>query len=149
MTMNDMRCAECRYMEITGRAEHTGNNSHFSRPRGKCFCRHTEAGEAHHAVCPQGRRMPGFIAFTRGGTNIPDVKTAPRWCPLMLCQIPREVDKETAKRIVTTFKPRGIFYLREGNGYTGIDNRTGDAWCECFVKKSDCLQWLTSYDEIQ
>jgi len=147
--MIDIRCAGCQHMEITGRAEDTRNNAHLNQPRGRCFCRHPEAIEAFQVVCPQSRRMAGFIAFTRGGTNIPDVKTAPRWCPLKLCRTPHQVDKATASQIITTFKPRGMFYLRSETGYTGIDNRSGDAWCETFRNKAACLKWLTSYDEAE
>ncbi|MCI8526904.1 MAG: hypothetical protein HFF17_13530 [Oscillospiraceae bacterium] len=56
---------------------------------------------------------------------------------------PKEVGKEEAMKIIGSFAPLGCFYIREPDGtYTGIDNRTGDAWVEEFQTKAECLEWL-------
>lgn len=86
--------------------------------------------------------MEGFIAFTKGGSDEPDIKTAPKWCPRRLMETPREISKKAAYRVIDTRKPLGLFFLKEGTGYTGIDNRTGEAWTEEFTAKDDCLSWL-------
>lgn len=39
-------------------------------------------------------------------------------------------------------RPLGLFYLKEGKGYTGIDNRSGNVWTEKFATKAECLKWL-------
>lgn len=140
---NDIRCAACHLMQITGRAAVTSNNSHFVGSRGNCHCKHPEADAAFKLICPDSGRMPGFIAFTKRGTNEPDIKTAPRWCPRKLAEEPKEVSKAEAYRIIDTRRPQGMFFLKEGNGYTGIDNRTGDAWTEEFPTKAECPKWLT------
>ncbi|MFW6015186.1 MAG: hypothetical protein ACOCRK_01965 [bacterium] len=44
--------------------------------------------------------------------------------------------------------PKGKFYLKDKeNGYTGIDNGTGDLWVESFEKKKDMLYWLVGEKE--
>lgn len=130
-------------MRITGRAAITGNNSHFVGSRGDCHCKHPDAEVAFKLICPDSSRMPGFIAFTKRGTSEPDIKTAPRWCPRKLTEEPRKIGKDEALRVIDTREPFGMFYLKEEQGYTGIDNRTGDAWTEDFPTKAKCLKWLT------
>jgi len=56
------------------------------------------------------------------------------------------VDTETAHRIIETYHPRGLFYLKENGIYVGIDNSTGNAWCEEFSSRRKCLKWLYSED---
>lgn len=73
---------------------------------------------------------------------MPDIKTAPRWCPRRLMMEPLEITKAEAYRVIDTRRPLGLFYLKEGEGYTGIDNLSGDAWTEEFKTKEECLKWL-------
>jgi len=54
---NDIRCATCPLMKLTGRAKRTGNNSHLALPRGDCFCEHPDATAAFEMVCPRSPRM--------------------------------------------------------------------------------------------
>lgn len=62
-------------------------------------------------------------------------------------ETPREINKRTAYRIIDTRLPHGLFFLKEGTGYTGIDNLTGEAWTEEFQTKEDCLKWLKEYEQ--
>lgn len=140
--MSDIRCATCYMMTIAGRAKETGNNSHFAGTRGKCYCGHPGAEDAFKFLCRDSSRMPGFVAFTRKGGNEPDIKTAPRWCPRRMAEVATEIGKREAYQIIDSRRPLGLFFLKEGDGYTGIDNRTGDAWTEEFPTKSECLKWL-------
>lgn len=75
-----MKCSECRYMELSGYCLSNGNNN--SNPRGHCYCTHPKAEETFARVCPKSPRMPGFIGYTAMGGTLPQIKTAPRWCPL-------------------------------------------------------------------
>lgn len=141
-----IRCEDCGLMKIIGRAQLTRKNSHMVGTRGKCFCTHVDAEAAFHLICGDSNAMPGFIAFTAGGSDKPKIKTAPRWCPRKLLAEPKEVSKPEAYEIVTHRIPRGLFFLHEGNGYTGIDNRCGEAWTEEFENKASCLRWLEEED---
>lgn len=138
-----IRCAACPMMKIIGRARYTDNNDHLSRPRGSCYCRHPEAEAAFRLICPESGRASCFIAFTRGGTDEPDIKTTPRWCPRMLACKPREISKEDAAVIIERRHPYGLFFLKDGGVYVGIDNNDGNAWTEEFPTKRKCLEWLT------
>lgn len=138
-----IRCASCPVMNITGRAGYTDNNDHLSQPRGSCYCCHPEAEAAFKLICPRSGRASRFIAFTRGGTNKPNIKTAPRWCPRMLACKPRKIDKKNAAIIIEHRHPYGLFFLKDGGVYVGIDNSDGNAWTEEFSKKCKCLEWLT------
>lgn len=138
-------CSGCHFMKVNGRALYTRNNSHLNRPRGDCFCSHPDAEAAFRVICPQSSRMPGFISFTKGSSDEPDIQGAPRWCPLRLCEKPREISGKAALQIIESRKPRGLFFHSdEKGGYTGIDNRTGNAWCEEFPTKHACVKWLLS-----
>jgi len=57
-----------------------------------------------------------------------------------------KVPSEEADRIIDTREPLGLFYtISERNGkkvYVGIDNSSGDAWCEDFKSLSGCKSWL-------
>ena len=56
---------------------------------------------------------------------------------------PKRVTEDEAMAIIDSFAPLGCFYLQASNGtYTGIDNRTGNAWVEEFQSKEECLEWL-------
>ena len=139
---NEIRCETCNLMLISGRAERTAKNVHLSGPRGKCFCQHQDAEAAASLVCSGSSRIPGFIAFTKGGSNRPNVKTAPTWCPRKLAIQPKEISKLEAYKIVDTKRPHGLFFLKEGCRYTGIDNRTEVVLVEEFDTKAACLKWL-------
>lgn len=138
-----IRCAACPMMKLIGRANYTGNNDHLIRPRGACFCGHQEADAAFRLISPGARRASGFIAYTKGGTDEPDIKTAPRWCPRKIASEPRKVSREDASTIIESRHPYGLFFLKDGSVYVGIDNRGGDAWTEEFPTKRKCLKWLT------
>lgn len=139
----NIRCSACNLMKITGRAAINGNNSHFAGSRGKCICTHPEAETSFGFLCSDSGRMPGFISFTVRGSDTPELKTSPKWCPRRLIVEPTKISKAEAYRITDTRKPLGLFFLKEGSGYTGIDNRTGDVWVEEFPTKTACLGWLT------
>lgn len=40
------------------------------------------------------------------------------------------------------YSPLGLFYLKEGVQYIGIDNSSGNAWTEEFSDLAACLMWL-------
>lgn len=41
------------------------------------------------------------------------------------------------------YEPIGLFYCKESFGqFTGIDNSTGEAWCETFKTLEGCKNWL-------
>lgn len=138
-----IRCAACPMMKLIGRARHTGNNDHLYRPRGACFCGHKEAEAAFKLILPRASRATSFIAYTKGDTDEPDIKTAPRWCPRKIASEPRRISSEDAKTIIESRHPYGLFFLKDGGVYVGIDNRDGDAWTEEFPTKRKCLEWLT------
>ena len=138
-----IRCAACQMMKIIDRARYTGNNDHLSQPRRDCYCCHPEAETAFRLVCPRSGRALCFIAFTKDGSNEPDIKTAPRWCPRMLACKPREISEKDAASIIERRHPYGLFFLKDGGIYVGIDNSDGKAWTERFPTKRKCMEWLT------
>lgn len=141
--MAAIRCAGCPMMKMIGRAKRTGKNAHLSQPRGDCYCRHKEANAAFGLFYPRSGKPPCFIAFTKGGSNEPDIKTTPRWCPRMLTCKPKEIGKKDAAIIIRYWHPYGLFFLKDGDVYVGIDNRKGNAWTEEFPTRRKCLEWLT------
>lgn len=58
-----------------------------------------------------------------------------------------ELTPEQASEVIDTRKPPGLFWLKEGDKYVGIDNRTEDAWTEEFDTKEECLNWLRGYED--
>lgn len=54
----------------------------------------------------------------------------------------KKITKEEADKIIETREPKGMFILKDGKTFVGIDNRTGDAWTEDFKSKSACERWL-------
>lgn len=54
----------------------------------------------------------------------------------------RRVTLRKAQEIINTRKPVGTFWTKEKDLYVGIDNRTGDAWCEDFKTIEECFEWL-------
>lgn len=140
-TENSIRCATCPMMRIFGRGRYTGSSA-FPMPRGTCYCGHMEGDAARKLICPRSYRAFGFVAFTKGASNEPDIKTAPRWCPRKMASKPREISREDADGIIERRHPYGLFFLKEGDVYVGIDNSDGNAWTEDFPVKRKCLEWL-------
>ena len=59
------------------------------------------------------------------------------------------IDREAAGRLLDScdgisgrYEPAGLFYLKEGDKFIGIDNSTGNAWTEEFPDEASCLRWL-------
>lgn len=138
---DDIRCATCPMMKMSGRARYTANNSHLALPRGDCFCKHPDAHSAFELICPCSPSMACFIGYTQGASDKPDIKTTPRWCPRKMAAKPRELSKIQGYQVIDTRRPRGLFFV-VGSKVTGIDNRYGDAWTEDFDTKRECLKWL-------
>lgn len=55
---------------------------------------------------------------------------------------PKRVTPAAAEKIIETRQPIGLFYVKQNALYTGIDNRTGDAWTEDFSDQKSCFDWL-------
>jgi len=53
-----------------------------------------------------------------------------------------KINQETARTIISTHQPLGLFYLIEDGLYVGIDNSTGHAWVEDFPSLHQCKYWL-------
>lgn len=54
----------------------------------------------------------------------------------------KEIDKKTASSIIENRIPLGLFWVKEDEVYVGIDNTTGDAWCEEFKDLESCYKYL-------
>ncbi|MGN2371727.1 hypothetical protein ACTFJW_17075 [Clostridium cagae] len=54
----------------------------------------------------------------------------------------KRVSINKANRIINTREPKGLFWTKEGEWYTAIDNLTGDAWTENFQTRKECLDYL-------
>lgn len=143
---SDIRCSTCPHMVIPIRNKISTSNYGMSRPRGCCYCKHPESGAILSMIVPGAAPGPGFITYTKGATDEPDIKTAPRWCPRKRAEEPREISREDAYRIITYGKPQGLFFVQEENGFAGINNATGEAWTENFRSKTKCLEWLTTQE---
>lgn len=70
-----------------------------------------------------------------------------------LCEA-TEINQEAAKRLLDScdgtggrYEPLGLFYLKEGYKFVGIDNNDGNAWTEEFPDKESCLRWLIGEEE--
>lgn len=137
----DIRCTTCPMMKMTGRARFTRNNDHMALPRGNCLCNHPDAYSAFELICPHSHRMACFIGYTKGYSDKPGIKTAPKWCPRKMAAKPMEISKIQALQVIETRRPRGLFFV-VGQVVTGIDNRDGDAWTEDFSTKRECMKWL-------
>ncbi len=137
----DIRCSGCEHLHKSRPARRTKGNEHRKYPRQMCYCFHPLAEESRAILHPDQDYFWPFICYTSGDGQ-PKHKTCPKWCPLKMMQEPMEITKEEAYRIIDTRKPRGLFFLKEQGGYTGIDNRTGDAWTEDFESRPKCLKWL-------
>lgn len=54
----------------------------------------------------------------------------------------RKVSPEYAKQIVESREQRGLFWCFDDEKYIGIDNTTGEAYCEEFDDKNECFKYL-------
>ena len=61
----------------------------------------------------------------------------------MLTYKPRKMSEKDATIIIERRHPYGLFFLKEGNVYVGIDNGDGDAWTEDFPTKRKFVYGLT------
>ena len=52
------------------------------------------------------------------------------------------ITKAEANDIIATREPRGLFCLKDGEKFVGIDNSSGDAWMEEFDTLPMCRSWL-------
>lgn len=52
------------------------------------------------------------------------------------------ISEEKAIKVINNRKPLDRFIVLENNGFTGIDNTSGDAWTESFKSLKNCLKWL-------
>lgn len=73
-------CKWCNYMSLEGYAQATLKNNY--NPRGSCYCKHPEAEKNFKKLFPKSPKMPTFIAYTKMGGKLPQIKTCPKWCPL-------------------------------------------------------------------
>lgn len=53
-----------------------------------------------------------------------------------------EISSKAAEEIIETRKQKGLFYLKDGDVFVGIDNRDGNAWTEDFKSLDECFKWL-------
>lgn len=56
------------------------------------------------------------------------------------------INNKDAENIINKRIPKGLFLIFEHESYTGIDNKTGDAWVEQFENLKNCLKWLGGYE---
>lgn len=54
----------------------------------------------------------------------------------------KRITPEKAEKIIKTRKPRGLFLCKDNGVFLAIDNITGNAWCEEFVRYSDSINYL-------
>lgn len=86
MMKSKIRCSACPHMIIPIRNSVSTSNAGMDRPRGCCYCNHPKAPTDVRMIVPGAAVGPGFITYTKGDTNEPAIKTAPRWCPIKLTQ---------------------------------------------------------------
>lgn len=55
---------------------------------------------------------------------------------------PIEISSKTAQGIISSYAPEGLFYFKEGENYTAIDNSTSECFVETFKDKKTCIAWL-------
>lgn len=60
----------------------------------------------------------------------------------------KQVTKEEADTIIKSYAPIGLFILKEGDTYIGIDNSAGDCWVEEFICEDLCTKWLNGEVEM-
>lgn len=132
--MSSIRCALCLMLVI--RPKERG----LFR-RASCFCIHPDAHGPHNL-----KPAPRFIGFTRTGRKGFKLRRAPSWCPKKMPARILEVSSSDADVIIINREPRGLFFVREGGAYVGIDNSTGDAWVEEFNSLAACKKWLLGAD---
>ena len=54
----------------------------------------------------------------------------------------KEITPSEAECIIYSRRPLGVFYMKYGVIYVGIDNRDGNAWTEEFMNLRQCKRWL-------
>jgi len=59
----------------------------------------------------------------------------------------RRVAPGYAKEIIEKRVPTGAFWCYEDGAFIGIDNRSGDAFCEDFKSKEACFAWLNDAEK--
>lgn len=150
----ELCCADCLSMkkELHNSEQ---NNAVSAQSRLVCFCRDPEVGAVFSVFLQNSTQEPGFIVLS-GGTDTLNLSKRPDWCPKALRIEPKEIEPNAAKRLLETcdtkqfqgmYRPRGMFFFKDGEVYIGIDNMTGDAWFEEFNSKHDCLKWLQGHDK--
>lgn len=55
---------------------------------------------------------------------------------------PTEITPEECNEIILTREPKGLFWVKDGDIYVGVDNTTAEAWTQDFSTLKDCLAWL-------
>lgn len=75
-------CRQCKYMQITGHTAITARTNPAG-PKGFCYCQHPMARKMFFLVNPWSPKEPCFIASTKPGGDKPEIKTHPKWCPLI------------------------------------------------------------------
>jgi len=55
------------------------------------------------------------------------------------------VSNDESRRIIEDREPLGLFFLKDGEVYIGIDNSYGDAFVEEFDSLEACQKWLIQY----
>lgn len=55
----------------------------------------------------------------------------------------RVISAKEASNVIDTRKPTGQFLVLNKHMYTGIDNKTGNAWTEDFKNLNNCLMFLS------
>lgn len=128
--MNEHNCAECPYHYI-----------HKKRIE-RHYCNHPDAMDYYCILHPERKGADPMKCLKLGKRGAMDIKHCPLWCPLSIKDRPIEVDKKTAYNIISTGKPLGVFYLKEGDDYTAIDNSSGNVWIEEFTIKARAVTWL-------
>lgn len=53
-----------------------------------------------------------------------------------------EITQKFAQDIINSYKPEGLFYFKEGDNYTAIDNSTSECFVETFKDEETCIAWL-------
>lgn len=59
-----------------------------------------------------------------------------------------QVSPERLREILRQYIPRGLFLAKEGHKWVVVDNSTGDAWTEEFIRKRQAIRWLCGKFEV-
>ena len=52
------------------------------------------------------------------------------------------ITSDEMDKIIETYEPEGLFIAQEGDGFTAIDNNSGEAYTEYFKTKAEAELWL-------